>query len=85
MIVTNTVSVESKLSSCSKIRSVDISPVLSEAVRRIHNGESMSYLFRNIPLEDWRKNIYFCAVCHSGQKKRTWKLDSAMCQSESYK
>ena len=50
--MTNTVSVESKLRTCSKIRSVDISPVLSEAVRRIHNGESMSYLFRNIPLED---------------------------------
>ncbi|XP_057310368.1 phosphoribosyl pyrophosphate synthase-associated protein 1-like isoform X2 [Hydractinia symbiolongicarpus] len=52
VIVTNTVPLENKLPSCPKIRSVDISPVLSEAVRRIHNGESMSYLFRNIPLED---------------------------------
>lgn len=52
VIVTNTVPLEEKVSACPKIRSVDISPILSEAVRRVHNGESMSYLFRNIPLED---------------------------------
>jgi len=52
IIVTNTVPVEEKMKECTKIKSVDISPLLSEAVRRIHNGESMSYLFRNIPLED---------------------------------
>ena len=50
--MTNTVSVESKWRTCSKIQSVDISPVLSEAGRRIHNGELMSYLFRNIPLQN---------------------------------
>ena len=50
--MTNTVPVEDKMEECPKIKSVDISPLLSEAVRRIHNGESMSYLFRNIPLED---------------------------------
>jgi len=52
VIVTNTVPVDSKISICPKIKVVDISPILSEAVRRIHNGESMSYLFRNIPLDD---------------------------------
>lgn len=52
VIVTNTIPVESKIELCPKIKTVDISPLLSEAVRRIHNGESMSYLFRNIPLED---------------------------------
>jgi len=52
VIVTNTVPVGDKVSICPKIKTVDISPVLAEAVRRIHNGESMSYLFRNIPLED---------------------------------
>jgi len=40
------------MKSCPKIKSVDISALLSEAVRRIHNGESMSYLFRNIQPED---------------------------------
>lgn len=52
VIVTNTVPNEEKIKQCPKIKSVDISPLLSEAVRRIHNGESMSYLFRNIPLDD---------------------------------
>lgn len=52
VIVTNTIPVEQKMKQCPKIKSVDISPLLSEAVRRIHNGESMSYLFRNIALED---------------------------------
>jgi len=52
VIITNSVPVQSKTGICPKIKVVDISPILSEAVRRIHNGESMSYLFRNIPLED---------------------------------
>ncbi|XP_002165257.3 phosphoribosyl pyrophosphate synthase-associated protein 1 isoform X1 [Hydra vulgaris] len=52
VIVTNTLPLEHILTKCPKIRQVDISSVLSEAVRRIHNCESMSYLFRNIPLED---------------------------------
>jgi ribose-phosphate pyrophosphokinase len=52
VIVTNSVPLDGKMSICPKIKMVDISPILSEAVRRIHNGESMSFLFRNIPLED---------------------------------
>lgn len=36
-----------------KIKTIDVSIVLSEAIRRIHNKESMSYLFRNVALEDW--------------------------------
>ncbi|XP_029214371.1 phosphoribosyl pyrophosphate synthase-associated protein 2-like isoform X1 [Acropora muricata] len=52
VVVTNTVSHDSKMSRCSKIRTVDISSLLAEAIRRIHNGESMGYLFRNVPLED---------------------------------
>lgn len=27
--------------------------ILAEAIRRIHNGESMAYLFRNIAMDDW--------------------------------
>lgn len=37
---------------CNKIKTVDISILISEAIRRIHNKESMSYLFRNVTLED---------------------------------
>ena len=50
--MSNTIPSQEKQAQCKKIRSVDISPILAEAVRRIHNGESMSYLFRDIPLED---------------------------------
>ncbi|XP_065066363.1 phosphoribosyl pyrophosphate synthase-associated protein 2-like [Rhopilema esculentum] len=52
VIVTNTIPSTEKEAKCTKIKSVDISAILAEAVRRIHNGESMSYLFRDIPLED---------------------------------
>lgn len=52
IVVTNTVEHESKKSRCDKIRTIDVSLLLAEAVRRIHNGESMSYLFRNVPLQD---------------------------------
>ena len=52
VVVTNTVPQEEFTKSCNKIKTIDISPLLSEAVRRIHNGESMSYLFRDISLYD---------------------------------
>jgi phosphoribosylpyrophosphate synthetase len=29
---------------------IDVSMMLSEAIRRTHNGESVSYLFKNMPL-----------------------------------
>lgn len=37
---------------CNKIKTVDISILIAESIRRIHNKESMSYLFRNVTLED---------------------------------
>ncbi|MEE6513865.1 hypothetical protein FKM82_021700 [Ascaphus truei] len=52
VIVTNTIPHEVQKLQCPKIKTVDISMILSEAVRRIHNGESMSYLFRNIGVDD---------------------------------
>ncbi|CAC5418250.1 Phosphoribosyl pyrophosphate synthase-associated protein 2,Phosphoribosyl pyrophosphate synthase-associated protein 1 [Mytilus coruscus] len=52
VVVTNTVPHEIQKMQCHKIKTVDISVMLSEAIRRIHNNESMSYLFRNIALED---------------------------------
>lgn len=53
VVVTNTIPHEIQKLQCPKIKTVDISMILSEAIRRIHNGESMSYLFRNIGLDDW--------------------------------
>jgi len=32
---------------CPKIKTIDVSATLAEAIRRTHNGESVSYLFEN--------------------------------------
>ncbi|XP_022916523.1 phosphoribosyl pyrophosphate synthase-associated protein 2 [Onthophagus taurus] len=52
VVVTNTIPHELQKMQCHKIKTVDISTLLSEAIRRIHNKESMSYLFKNVTLED---------------------------------
>ncbi|XP_072022220.1 phosphoribosyl pyrophosphate synthase-associated protein 2-like isoform X2 [Amphiura filiformis] len=52
VVVTNTVQHDLQKLQCGKIRTVDISPALGEAVRRIFYGESMSYLFHNISQDD---------------------------------
>uniref|UniRef100_A0A8D2ZH01 Phosphoribosyl pyrophosphate synthase-associated protein 2 n=1 Tax=Scophthalmus maximus TaxID=52904 RepID=A0A8D2ZH01_SCOMX len=52
VVVTNTIPHELQKLQCPKIKTADISMILSEAIRRIHNGESMSYLFRNIGMDD---------------------------------
>ncbi|XP_061181957.1 phosphoribosyl pyrophosphate synthase-associated protein 2-like isoform X1 [Saccostrea echinata] len=52
VVVTNTVPHEMQKMQCHKIKTVDISIMLTEAIRRIQNNESMSYLFRNIGLDD---------------------------------
>lgn len=52
VVVTNTVPHEVQKMQCHKIKTVDISSLLAEAIRRIHYGESMSYLFRNIGMDD---------------------------------
>ena len=50
--MTNTVPHELQKMQCHKIKTVDISGMLVEAIRRIHNNESMSYLFRHIGVDD---------------------------------
>lgn len=52
VVVTNTVPHEIQKMQCHKIKTVDISLLLSEAIRRIHNKESMSYLFKNVTVDD---------------------------------
>ncbi|XP_006816437.1 phosphoribosyl pyrophosphate synthase-associated protein 2-like [Saccoglossus kowalevskii] len=52
VVVTNTIPHELQKLQCNKIQTIDISVILAEAIRRIHFGESMSYLFRNIASED---------------------------------
>uniref|UniRef100_A0A8C5QPP7 ribose-phosphate diphosphokinase n=1 Tax=Leptobrachium leishanense TaxID=445787 RepID=A0A8C5QPP7_9ANUR len=50
VVVTNTIPQEDKMKACSKIQVIDISMILAEAIRRTHNGESLSYLFSHVPL-----------------------------------
>lgn len=52
VVVTNTVPHDVQKLQCSKIKTVDVSMILAEAIRRIHYGESMAYLFRNITVND---------------------------------
>ncbi|XP_064818406.1 phosphoribosyl pyrophosphate synthase-associated protein 2-like isoform X1 [Oncorhynchus masou masou] len=52
VVVTNTIPHSSQKLQCCKIKTVDVSLILSEAVRRIHCGESMSCLFHNIGADD---------------------------------
>jgi len=52
VVVTNTVPHDLQKLQCHKIKTVDISILLAEAMRRIHNKESMSHLFRHVTLED---------------------------------
>ncbi|VDP00139.1 unnamed protein product [Soboliphyme baturini] len=52
VVVTNTVPHEVQKMQCHKIKTVDISIMLSEAIRRTYNGESLSYLFRDVTVDD---------------------------------
>ena len=45
VIVTNTIPCQEKIEQCSKLTGLPVSQLLSEAIRRIHNDESVSSLF----------------------------------------
>ncbi|KAI7870343.1 phosphoribosyl synthetase-associated domain-containing protein [Spinellus fusiger] len=48
LVVTNSFPIpREKMDKCRKLVTIDISTTLSEAIRRTHNGESVSYLFNN--------------------------------------
>jgi len=49
VVVTNTLPQEVNMKNCEKIQCIDVSMMFAEAVRRTHNGESVSYLFSNVP------------------------------------
>ncbi|ANB11195.1 ribose phosphate diphosphokinase subunit PRS2 [Sugiyamaella lignohabitans] len=50
VVSTNTVPHDNIQAQCPKLDHIDISPTLAEAIRRLHNGESVSYLFTHAPL-----------------------------------
>ncbi len=45
VIVTNTIPAQDKIEQCSKLHGLSVSHLLAEAIRRIHNDESVSSLF----------------------------------------
>jgi ribose-phosphate pyrophosphokinase len=45
VVITNTIPAQEKVAQCSKLTSLSVSRLLSEAIRRIHNDESVSSLF----------------------------------------
>lgn len=44
VVVTNTVPLGDKVHRCKKLRVIDVSPTIAEAIRRTHNGESVRYV-----------------------------------------
>jgi len=51
VVVTNTVPLGDKSERCDRLGVVDISPTIAEAIRRTHNGESVSFLFTHAPTD----------------------------------
>ncbi|GAA5884036.1 hypothetical protein JCM6882_002110 [Rhodosporidiobolus microsporus] len=49
LIVTNSIPQGNHKKGCKRVREIDISHVLAEAVRRSHHGESVSALFHSVP------------------------------------
>ncbi|BGP20630.1 hypothetical protein JCM10213v2_008793 [Rhodosporidiobolus nylandii] len=49
LIVTNTIPQTNHKKGCKRVREIDVSHVLAEAVRRSHYGESVSALFTTVP------------------------------------
>ena len=51
-IVTDSIPMNENCKSCSKIVVISLADLLASAIQRIHNGESVSYLFDSKPIHD---------------------------------
>ncbi|XP_063933734.1 ribose-phosphate pyrophosphokinase 1-like [Zophobas morio] len=49
IITTNTINQEGNLAKTNKLNIIDISPLITEAIRRINYGESLSFLVHSVP------------------------------------
>ena len=49
VVVSNTVPQEEHLKDCPKMKVMEVKTLFAEAIRRIHNGESVSFLFDSLP------------------------------------
>jgi ribose-phosphate pyrophosphokinase len=47
IVVSNSIPQEEHLKACPKMKVFDIEPIISEAIRRVHNGESVSMIFNS--------------------------------------
>jgi len=45
LVVTNSIRLNDETKKCAKIKTIDISHLLAETIRRTHHGESISMLF----------------------------------------
>jgi len=45
LCVTNSIPQDANIQNCPKLKVIDIAPMMAEAIRRTHNGESISVLF----------------------------------------
>lgn len=52
VVVCNTTPIGDKTVRCPKLKVIDVSIMIAEAIRRIHNGESMAHLYQNIRGDD---------------------------------
>lgn len=60
LIVTNSIPQKEHIEGCKRVKEIDISHVLAEAVRRSHFGESVSALFVSVP---WTEvSLPFCSL-----------------------
>ena len=48
VVVTNSIPHKDHKSKCPKIKTIDISPLFAEVIRRTHNGESISAMFNSV-------------------------------------
>lgn len=53
IVCTNSLPLDDKLEQCDKLEVIDISPTLGEAIRRLHNGESVRFIYSTTPQSNW--------------------------------
>ncbi|GAA5876441.1 hypothetical protein JCM8547_002127 [Rhodosporidiobolus lusitaniae] len=58
LIVTNSIPQHNHKQGCKRVREIDVSHVLAEAVRRSHYGESVSALFTTVPWRELEEDDY---------------------------
>ncbi|KAK6740570.1 hypothetical protein RB195_008803 [Necator americanus] len=73
VVVTNTIPQDENMKQCPKIQCIDISMILAEAIRRTHNGESVSYLlYCKICRMRLDLVLSFLALLFANSNAQTW-------------